>query len=377
MPVKRFFMGSPHLRFIFSGCLAAFTSVFLLSGCDREGITTYTIPKEVPPAQTAAHSEHDGHNHGPAQPGISWTTPVGWEEQPAGQMRAATFRVTDAGKTVDVGIVPLPGQAGTDLDNVNRWRGQVGLPPISEEEMQRLAIPVTIAGVQCRMFDQAGENAASGDKTRILAAILRKDGVAWFFKATGDDELVARNRKPFMGFLESIQFGQRSALPADHPSVGNQSVEGSGAAASSASGRPEWEIPKGWQEIPGGQFLVAKFTVSGDQATAVNVSTSAGDGGGLAGNVNRWRKQIGLADLSPADLEKSVTELETPHGKISLVDMSGTDVRTGQPVRTVGAMLRVGDQAWFYKLMGPADKVEREKQVFIQFIQSAKYPHAR
>jgi hypothetical protein len=180
-----------------------------------------------------------------------------------------------------------------------------------------------------------------------------------------------------MGFLESVQFGQSSALPADHPPTGNQPADGSPTAASDISDRPQWEIPKGWQEIPGGQFLVAKFTVSGDQSTAVNVSTSAGDGGGLAGNVNRWRKQIGLPDFSQGDLQKSVAELETAQGKVSLVDMSGTDVRTGQPTRTVGAMLRVGDQAWFYKLMGPADKVEREKQAFIQFIQSAKYPHAR
>ncbi len=370
-------MGSPHTRSILAGCLAALSALFFVSGCGRDTITSYTVPKETPPARAEAHSEHDGHNHGPAAPRISWTTPAGWEEQPAGQMRAATFRVADAGKVVDIGIVPLPGQAGKDLDNVNRWRAQVGLEAITEEEMDRVAIPVTIAGSQSRLFDQAGENAASGDKSRILAAILRKDGVAWFFKATGDDELVAQNRKAFIGFLESIRFGQSAALPADHPPVGNKPVESAGTVAADGSGLPQWEIPKGWEAVPGGQFLVAKFTVGGSQAAAVNVSTSAGDGGGLAGNVNRWRKQIGLQDLSTADLEKSVTLVETPQGKVSMVDMSGTDVRTGQPTRTIGAMLRVGDQAWFYKLMGPSDIVEREKQAFTQFIQSARYPHAR
>jgi hypothetical protein len=35
-----------------------------------------------------------------------------------------------------------------------------------------------------------------GDKTRILAGILRKEGVAWFFKMTGPDALVAGQKPP-------------------------------------------------------------------------------------------------------------------------------------------------------------------------------------
>jgi hypothetical protein len=46
-------------------------------------------------------------------------------------MRVASFRVTGKdGKQADVSVIPLPGLAGSDLDNVNRWRGQVGLPSV-------------------------------------------------------------------------------------------------------------------------------------------------------------------------------------------------------------------------------------------------------
>ena len=63
-------------------------------------------------------------------------------------------------------------------------------------------------------------------------------------------------------------------------------------------------MPAGWQEVPGGQFLVAKFNLTGDSGAtaAVNVSSSPGEGGGLAGNVNRWRGQLGLEKLSDADV---------------------------------------------------------------------------
>ena len=78
------------------------------------------------------------------------------------------------------------------------------------------------------------------------------------------------------------------------------------AAPISSEGKPNWQVPAGWQEVSGGQFLVAKFTLAGDggATAAVNVSSSAGEGGGLIGNVNRWRGQLGLAPLSEAEVNQ-------------------------------------------------------------------------
>ena len=124
-------------------------------------------------------------------------------------------------------------------------------------------------------------------------------------------------------------------------------------------------MPAGWQEVSGGQFLVAKFTIAGDSGAtaAVNVSSSAGEGGGLVGNVNRWRGQLGLAPLSEAEVNKSVTAIDVQGGKASLVEMSGTDARTGQPTRLVGVIVPQSGQTWFYKLMGDAKVVESQKRL--------------
>ena len=137
-------------------------------------------------------------------------------------MRAASFRVAGKdGKQADVSVVPLPGLAGSDLDNVNRWRGQVGLPGVSEAELAKLAQPVEIAGQPAKLYEQAGANAGSGEKSRILAAITRRDGVAWFFKMTGDDGLVAEQKPAFIEFLKSVSFhgGQRAGATAAFPSA--------------------------------------------------------------------------------------------------------------------------------------------------------------
>jgi len=50
---------------------------------------------------------------------------------------------------------------------------------------------------------------------------------------------------------------------------------------------------------------------------------SAGDGGGLAANVNRWRKQLGLSDLSDDELAKAAKTVETASGKASFDDLCG------------------------------------------------------
>jgi hypothetical protein len=120
---------------------------------------------------------------------------------------------------------------------------------------------------------------------------------------------------------------------------------------------------------------VAKFTIAGENnaLAAVNVSSSNGDGGGLAANANRWRRQLGLSELPDTELAKTVTSLDVAGGKASLVDVTGTDARTGQKARLIGAVMPHGTQTWFYKLMGDEKLVEREKDAFMKFVQSVKF----
>jgi hypothetical protein len=295
-------------------------------------------------------------------------------------MRAASFRVTGKdNKQADVSVVPLPGLAGSDLDNVNRWRGQVGQPAVSEAELAKLAQPVEVAGQSASLYEQAGANPGSGDKTRILAAITRRDGVAWFFKMTGDDGLVSQEKPAFIDFLKSVSFPTATAqaqLPPSHPPInaGNMTAQ-AGPAASSGETKPNWEVPSGWKEVSGGQFLVSKFILpgGGDAPTAVNVSKSPGDGGGLLANVNRWRSQLGLGPVAEADLASQVQSLDLPGGKGTLADIAGQDARTGKQARLLAVVVPRPGQTWFYKLMGDAQVVQHEKDAFMKFVQGVQY----
>jgi hypothetical protein len=101
---------------------------------------------------------------------------------------------------------------------------------------------------------------------------------------------------------------------------------------------------------------------------------SAGEGGGVAGNVNRWRGQLGLAQVSEAEVNKLVTQVDTGGGKAMLVDMTGTDARSGQKARLVGAIVPQANGTWFYKLMGNEEVVAAQKDAFVKFVQTAQYP---
>jgi hypothetical protein len=297
-------------------------------------------------------------------------------------MRVASFKIQGPdGKQADVSVIPLPGlSSSTDDANVNRWRGQVSLSPVPSEELQKSAENVQAAGQPAQLYDIAGTSPGGSSPERILGVIQHRDDAAWFFKMTGDAALVEQQKPAFVAFLNSVQFAAAqppAEMPPGHPAMGDMNMGASAVATGPISheGQPNWQVPAGWQEIPGGQFLVAKFNLTGEggATAAVNVSSSPGEGGGLVMNVNRWRGQLGLAPLADDDVNKQVTAIEVQGGKASLVDLSGTDPRTGQPVRLVGLIVPQSGQTWFYKLMGNAKVVAGQKDAFTQFVQSVKY----
>lgn len=354
----------------------------VVAGCDGGKVQEYQVAKEPAQAQMPALPPGHPDTSGVGGPKLDYKLPTGWQEAAPGQMRAASFRVAGKeGKQADVSVVPLPGLAGSDLDNVNRWRGQVGLAAVSEEGLSKLAEAVEVGGQPAKLYDLAGTNAGSGDQSRILAAIMRREGVAWFFKMTGDEGLVAEQKPAFVEFLKSVSFpaaGAQGHLPPSHPPIdGGGMMAQAGAAAATPPGqaKPAWEAPSGWQEVAGGPFLVAKFALggAGSAQAAVNVSKSAGDGGGLLANVNRWRGQLGLEPTTEGDLAKESRALSSAGEATKVVEISGKGGKTGQVARLVAVMVPRSGETWFYKLMGDAAVVQAEKEAFLKFVQDVKY----
>lgn len=385
----------PFSHRTFRATAAGTLLIVAAAGCGRDGVKVYQVdtndaatPIPPPVAAPAAMptSMPDGlpapDNSG--RPSLQYTLPAGWEKKAPTQMRVASFGISQDGKQADVSVIPLAGMAGTDPANVNRWRGQAGLEPLAEGDLARLAEKVTVGEQPADLYDLAGTAPGSGDAERILGVILHRDDTAWFFKMTGEAGLVEQQKPVFIAFLKTVQFSGLAApatmdlsqLPPSHPPIGGMNP-GFQAMSANAGDKPTWTVPAGWQEGRLAQFLVAKYVIAGADGAqaAVNVSSFAGDGGGLLPNVNRWRAQLGLPPVGEADLANLPT-LDASGGKAALIELSGTDGRTGKPARLAGVVLPLGGQTWFYKLMGDEQVVAQQKDAFIKFIRSAKYPDA-
>lgn len=375
-------------------------TVFLLGAVAlRAGkIEVYEIPKEHAGHSHSGNSNpHGGTSEGSphggapmAQPSIKvGKQPEGWRENPTpGAMRAASYLVSNAeGTEAEMAVIPVPGMANIELQLVNMWREQAKLPAITEADLGTQSTAVTIAGEQGKLFDVASTEAVLGGKykARILVAMLKRDDFTWFFKLTGEDAFVASQKANFLSYLKDVSF-EAPQLPAGHPPMAGggggmgmgigQGMMGGGATVPPGTGdQPKWTIPAGWTEIARSPFLVGKFQVTGDGGAKadINVSMSAGDGGGLLANVNRWRGQLSLGSVDEAGLQKISAPLELAGLKATLVDFAGEGAENGNAMRCVGAIVSQSGQTWFFKLLGDATLVAREKEALVTFVRSVKF----
>lgn len=133
---------------------------------------------------------------------LAWDLPKGWTETHAGGMRFATLKPPVPGK-IDVSVVMLPGEAGGELANLNRWRGQIGLPPVDEATrvQTREQVDAKAGAVSVYDFSSPGPN-----PQRMIAGVLFASGRSWFIKMVGDEPAVEAARPAFMGILKSLHF---------------------------------------------------------------------------------------------------------------------------------------------------------------------------
>jgi hypothetical protein len=116
-------------------------------------------------------------------------------------MRYATLRPPVPGR-IDVSVTVLSGPAGGELANVNRWRGQIGLPALDEPTLAkaRSRIEAGVGPVTLYDFTSGGSPAS-----RVMAGLATVEGSTWFVKMTGDAAAVGAARADFLRLLESLR----------------------------------------------------------------------------------------------------------------------------------------------------------------------------
>ena len=232
--------------------------ILTLSGCREEPVRTYRVAKDTPPPASA--DPHAGHDHAtpaaagelppghppvggmpattppsgdaaalppghpsigggamPALPGpaatttavaadsLTWAAPDHWASKPLGAMRRGSFTARNAAGEADCSIFVFPAATNPLLANINRWRGQIGLVPLTEAQLPAESATFENAGLSFTTVDLVGQAPAGGAPTRVLGAILYRGEEAWFFKLSGPDAVVSAESTSFLDFLRTVR----------------------------------------------------------------------------------------------------------------------------------------------------------------------------
>lgn len=255
---------------------------------------------------------------GPADRPLAWKLPAGWEIEKADRPnRYATIRI-GAKDALELTITKLgrEGQAASLLTNINRWRNQLALPAVTQEELRNETKVVKTEAGDITVVDFTG--AGSG----------KTGGAAPFAGGDRMPPAAVKEQKADLGY----------------------------------------RLPEGWKKAPSDGISKAAFEVrDGQQSAKVTITPLGGNAGGLEKNVNRWRTQVGLKEVNDEEVRKLVQPITIEGKDGHYVDLAGA-------ARRILAVVAVrADTTWFVKMDGPVDLVGKQKANFEAFVRSLRF----
>ena len=136
-----------------------------------------------------------------------WTLPPGWQSTPPSQFLLAQFLIPGAnGAKAEVNVAEMGGEGGGLLANVNRWRKQLGLGEIGENDLPQIEQSLEVPVGKATLVDFAGVDAKTGAPTRLVAVIVAQNGQTWFYKLMGDGKVIAQQKDTFTKFIQSANY---------------------------------------------------------------------------------------------------------------------------------------------------------------------------
>ncbi len=132
---------------------------FIFLGCEAKNgneVKVYKKQKSSSTNSSMTNSENSSSQEVPSMveenttpmPKLTWKKPENWKENPASPMRLASYLIegeSEAG-VVDISVFIFPGDVGGLLANINRWKGQLSQPHLTQEELDKEGQKINVAG---------------------------------------------------------------------------------------------------------------------------------------------------------------------------------------------------------------------------------------
>lgn len=310
---------------------------------------------------------------------LVWAAPETWVVVESTAMRMANYRIGNDGECY---LTILGGSGGGVAGNVNRWRAQMGLSALVEEEVE--ALPrVALLGRDAYLLELEGSFSGMGSEARagwgLRGAILGSDRFTIFVKFTGPAALVTAEAGAFDAFCASIALhehapGMARAAGGDDGGAGD-SVGGdpAGAGGVGSAGGVAWDVPEGWDVEEGRGMRLVTFRSGGVECY---LTVLGGDGGGVVGNIQRWVVQLGLDAPTEAEVE-ALPRVDVLGVESALLEATGdySGMGAAEPVPDTtmfGVVCVLEDRAIFIKMLGPSAEVEDERERFLELLASMR-----
>ena len=181
---------------------------YLLFDAQGTGSGTMRAPfagGAVPPFAGGAPPMGKAPGAGPglADSALKFTAPEGWTTGRTSSMVQARFSKTAGEAEAQITVIEMPASTNHWKPNVERWAGQVGLNELSDQRLTELTSEIEVDQVEGKLVDLVAD---SKSENGVIAAMVKRQGSAWFFKLSGDKELVDQSRKEFETFMKSIRY---------------------------------------------------------------------------------------------------------------------------------------------------------------------------
>jgi hypothetical protein len=166
--------------------------------CDKEPITTYTLPKQSLVIATIKQTQT-----------LTWHLPEHWIQKENTAFRKASDdllhpSIKEKGLNSDFSIISFPGKAGDIPSNINRWRGQLELEPLTENDInQNLStLPHEHLTIFYYKLDSKKPLLNSMYYSSIIVAFFDFNNETYFIKLSGESSAIKAQEKEFLNVIQ-------------------------------------------------------------------------------------------------------------------------------------------------------------------------------
>jgi hypothetical protein len=311
----------------------------------------------------------------------NWKLPPGWKEEAGNQMRVATLVIpADKRLEITVNTASWPGTEESMLANVNRWRGQLQLPPISAKQLPEVSHEVKAADRPITIVDMRGRFKAGGMTPPFAGGAFGPRATGARGTTNSPADRLPSGHPPIDTAADAA-----TGLPAGHPPIDSTAPQPGAPETNAArpTDVPKFSPPPSWKSVTAQGMRKAEFVISeGSQEAHITMFEFPANAGPMIsdplGNINRWRGEIGLSPLTKEGLAGATQPIEIdgqPATYAPMIPDTAKQDESQTKEATLAAIAKTGDQVWFIKMRGQRELVKKHEDEFKAFLKSLKFSH--